>query len=63
MRLLLQVTSSRYWARVGLFCSLQHVRRLPEDLADRLPEPTERLEQQQLHVNVLVLLGVRYSPP
>ena len=38
--LVVQVTSSRYWARVSLFCTLQHVRRPPEDLADPLPEPS-----------------------
>ena len=30
----------------------------PEDLADPLPEPTERLEQQQPRVDVLVFPGV-----
>jgi len=51
--LVVQVTSSRYWARVSLFCStfaaFQRISPTP------FPNPPRRLEQQQLHVDVLVL--------
>ena len=51
-----QVTSSMYWARVSLLCStfaaFQRISPTP------FPNPPKRLEQEQLHVDVLVLPGV-----
>ena len=59
--LVVQVTSSRYWARVSLFCSTSAAF---QRISRTLPEPAERFEQQQLYVDVLVLLGVAIlSPP
>ena len=62
---MVQVTSSRYWARVSLFCSTSAAfRRISPTPFPNPPNDSNScaLEQQQLHVNVLIFPGVAKVP-